>query len=732
MIFGTTAIIRWKHDSIDPREKQSFSLELKVNGTNKLLNRYAADSADKMLQRIRLLMVNSNGNNNQNSLQNGVNGVKVETTHLQAKQTARDLHRSRLEMSQQAPNDEDYPRIVSDKDPSAILSKTSPLYQIFPISEMPHRRIQITETESIKLVLNPPTITGQPGKEIKLVMKPKVGVCIIPKMTVQFGTADDFSFKWFKMKMSPKILNKKQQMNGQKNVKNQIASKHKWTRQAATTSVNLNGALPVKVENGTLDSPVSKKAKMDLAKSNSNESNGLSNGTLPATEKDSKEHEPQHLASGKMYTPTEADIGFQISVHAQLKNPIGDYEGTAHIAFTNDVVTPHSILNTKRDVPFKARHKQTSHKYTDAENFRVMTYNILSDCYAQSEFTTHKLAPYMDTKYLEMNDHRLPLLIEEISGYQSDIIFLQEVEKKVFESELTQQLATLSYHGVFSPKQKSKEGVAMFFDSTRYKILRTINKHPKDILMAGNPRSVIGNLLGYNVGGPDKGVSCPEKIVSWYETSIRRMKDPAKGVGFLNACIGPGTVMQVSTLQDKKKSAETGVYHFIIAANTHLYFHSHASNVRLMQIKIMHDMIMAAEAHLIKTYGSDKIKILKITAGDLNSLPKSGIIDYLTGNTIPKNSMDWYSGGRDQYIGFDLIPEFKLKSAIDFDKVPYTTLVNNFCGVLDYILFDDKLVEQTKYIDNPSHEEVTKDIGLPSEVFPSDHIAQVVEFRWRE
>lgn len=242
---------------------------------------------------------------------------------------------------------------------------------------------------------------------------------------------------------------------------------------------------------------------------------------------------------------------------------------------------------------------------------------------------------------------------------------------------------------------------------------------------------LIGNQLGYNIGGADKGVQCPENTILFYENLLREMKDGSKGVSFLNQIISPGTAIQLNVFQDRKKSQASGIKHFVIAVNTHLYFHSCASNVRLIQIKIAHDMMVAAEQDLLKNYGPH-CKILKLVAGDLNSMPQSGILKFLQGQAIPPNSIDWYSGGRDQFIAnINLQPEFKLKSAIDFDKVKYTTLVNNFCEVIDHILYDENLVSLNQWIENPSHAEVTENIGLPSQVFPSDHIAQIADFTWR-
>merc|ERR1711981_150350 len=108
-------------------------------------------------------------------------------------------------------------------------------------------------------------------------------------------------------------------------------------------------------------------------------------------------------------------------------------------------------------------------------------------------------------------------------------------------------------------------------------------------------------------------------------------------------------------------SVKLGRKVFIVAGNTHLYFHSQASAVRLFQVKVLHDMVVAAQKHLEATYRD--CLVIKLIGGDLNALPSNGTISFLGGQTIPKNFIEWYSLGKEQYIGtMTLEPQFQLKS----------------------------------------------------------------------
>jgi 2',5'-phosphodiesterase len=62
--------------------------------------------------------------------------------------------------------------------------------------------------------------------------------------------------------------------------------------------------------------------------------------------------------------------------------------------------------------------------------------------------------------------------------------------------------------------------------------------------------------------------------------------------------------------------------------------------------------------------------------------------------------------------------------------VDYTNYTPNFHGMLDYIFVDATKLKVKQVIPMPTHEEVTLHSGIPSVVFPSDHIAQICDLVW--
>lgn len=91
-----------------------------------------------------------------------------------------------------------------------------------------------------------------------------------------------------------------------------------------------------------------------------------------------------------------------------------------------------------------------------------------------------------------------------------------------------------------------------------------------------------------------------------------------------------------------------------------------------------------------------------------------------------------------------------MESAYDVMNVSYSNYTKTFCGLLDYIFFTKQHLElvqvivllYAKYLcliivivyyfqvlPMPSHEDVTQHVGLPSVLFPSDHLPLIADLK---
>ncbi|CAD7696017.1 unnamed protein product [Ostreobium quekettii] len=101
-----------------------------------------------------------------------------------------------------------------------------------------------------------------------------------------------------------------------------------------------------------------------------------------------------------------------------------------------------------------------------AAAFRLLTYNILANCYACHH------ASYCPKELLEWDSRRLRIL-EELQKYDADLVCLQEVERKFYEDDLEAWFLGQGFEGIhFTKKPKVparvEEGCALFYRTSTF------------------------------------------------------------------------------------------------------------------------------------------------------------------------------------------------------------------------------------------------------------------------
>ncbi|XP_025192324.1 2',5'-phosphodiesterase 12-like [Melanaphis sacchari] len=69
-----------------------------------------------------------------------------------------------------------------------------------------------------------------------------------------------------------------------------------------------------------------------------------------------------------------------------------------------------------------------------------------------------------------------------------------------------------------------------------------------------------------------------------------------------------------------------------------------------------------------------------------------------------------------------------LNDTYDTD-VLYSNYTETFHGLLDYIYFTNQYLELIQVLSMPSHDDVIQYGGIPSLLFPSDHLALIADFK---
>lgn len=241
----------------------------------------------------------------------------------------------------------------------------------------------------------------------------------------------------------------------------------------------------------------------------------------------------------------------------------------------------------------------------DGAQFRVMSYNLLADYYADSEKSRTELFPYCPPFALAI-DYRKLLFIREILGYHADICCFQEVDGKVFDLDLTLCLGNDGMEGLLQKKGSTSEGVATFYHRDKFSLVQS---------------------YGFNLG---------ENIPK--QPYFQELYDKIKGNEKLcERMLALSTALQVTVLKSKVNDQ------YLIVANTHLYFHPDADHIRLLQIGFFMLFVKHIYQSTIADLNLSEQQMSIIFCGDFNSVPECGIYKLMTEQFVPDDFIDFQS-----------------------------------------------------------------------------------------
>jgi len=385
--------------------------------------------------------------------------------------------------------------------------------------------------------------------------------------------------------------------------------------------------------------------------------------------------------AGFIFTPPS------YSINCMLKCVVTPYKGeVAGEPFSHTVPVP--ITSGPGVTPSMSRQAWTS-SILPFDKLRVTSYNLLADLYADSEYSRTVLFAQCPAYALAM-DYRIKLILSELIGYNSDIITLQECDRKVFELHLTPVLELFGFSGSFAKKGgQVDEGLATFYRREKFK------------------------MISFNsVFLPDALNSDPK-----YSYILEKVKDQEE---LLKSLTNRTTTVSVCVLQ-----SESG--ELIVVGNTHLYFSPNADHIRLIQVEMCRAELEKARKEVELMFPENKVTVM--LCGDFNSTPPFGVLEYMTCGIIGENHSDWRSQEGEEVVGLALEHDQKFVSASGTPK--FTNYTQGFKDCLDYIFIEEGLLEVDQVIPLPSEEELSQHIALPNIVFPSDHVAVVVDLKWK-
>lgn len=347
------------------------------------------------------------------------------------------------------------------------------------------------------------------------------------------------------------------------------------------------------------------------------------------------------------------------------------------------------------------------------ETFSVLCYNILCEWYA-----TKRLYGYTPSWALSW-DYRKSLILEEILNHDSDFLCLQEVDSTQYENFFMKHLEPRGYDGVFWPKSRYKnlsesdrqhvDGCATFFKQTKYQL---VEKH----------------------------------LLEFQSIAIQR-SDFKKTDDVFNRVFRRDDIATVCLLENKRSGSR------LVVANTHIYWDPNFSDVKLLQVALLTEEIEKISNHFAKypprlpehceggastepaPIYSDGTKIPTVIAGDFNSVPQSGVYEFLTNGSLKGDHPDWMNHSYGRYTEEGIRHKLSLRSAYagtcntPDGELPLTNYIPSFSGTLDYVWYSVGSLEVTAVLGEIDQGYLEKVVGFPNALYPSDHICIVSEFR---
>jgi hypothetical protein len=118
---------------------------------------------------------------------------------------------------------------------------------------------------------------------------------------------------------------------------------------------------------------------------------------------------------------------------------------------------------------------------------------------------------------------------------------------------------------------------------------------------------------------------------------------------------------------------------------------------------------------------SDGSKIPTIVCGDYNSVPDSGVYEFLSTGSLAPDHTDWMQYTYGKYTQDGLRHRFGLKSAYAaVGELPMTNCTPNFCEPIDYIWYSTSSIAVNAVLGEVDKAYMDKVVGFPNHHFPSE------------
>jgi CCR4-NOT transcription complex subunit 6 len=213
-----------------------------------------------------------------------------------------------------------------------------------------------------------------------------------------------------------------------------------------------------------------------------------------------------------------------------------------------------------------------------------------------------------------------------------------------------------------------------------------------------------------------------KKLIPYSQLALKR-EDFKKTEDVFNRVMNRDNIAVACLLRHKEDGYR------LIVANAHFHWDPAYSDVKLVQIGMLMDELDDLATKWSKRK-DDKTstfeKIPLVICVDTNSMPDSGVYEYVSKGVIDGNHPDFKNHRYGKYTDSGMSHPFNLRSAYGQgpggkEILPFTNYTPGFVGVIDYIWYETPLLNVEAVMDGPEAAYVENVVGFPDPHFPSEY-----------
>lgn len=380
--------------------------------------------------------------------------------------------------------------------------------------------------------------------------------------------------------------------------------------------------------------------------------------------------------------------------------------------------------------------------------FRVMSYNILHDDFCTSTFAKKKLYPFATDDILNVH-YRKSLIVAEVADVRPEIFCFQECGKTLTETFFRDAFDNLGYEAVYSNKNGLvREGCLTGFLRSRYELIGHV-REPLVMSTLSSRHPEVAAVI--------------QREHPHLEEALHRVT----------------SVGSVTVLRDKQNGR------VVIVGNTHLFYHPNGCHIRALQaLMFLHLVNDTRHSGLTGCLTEEDRKCAAVVlAGDFNFTRITGGYKLMTTGEVDDANTCWEKGYKfwwgcdkgqggvaseeeqsngdgkppaastaatatEEANGIVVPPPGPPTSALQMHlrspiapledthvndpTIRWTNYALSFKAIIDHIFVDRSTLRTVSTIPFPTEEEISKDVAIPSALFPSDHVPLVAELDYVE